>query len=366
MKKIFLYIFIFFIWETSVGAALEHSAEYACVMEASTGAVVYEYNGYEKHSMASTTKIMTALLALENSKPDEMVKISTNAAYQEGSSAYLAAGEQIKMIDLLYGLMLNSGNDAAVAVAEHISGTESAFAEKMTQKAHSLGAVDTSFENASGLDDENHYTTAVDLGRITCAALLSDTFREIVSQSYKEVMYSGGTLCFSNHNKMLKRYPGCIGVKTGFTKKTGRCLVTAATRDDVTLVCVTLNAPDDWNDHTKLLDYGFDNVKNTQVVKKGQILKYISAEEDIQIPAIAGETVVLPEIKGVKNEIELILHTIPEIKESVGVGEKIGECEILFSKKEYKKIDILADTKYVRKKTFFENVIDFFKGVFKH
>ena len=342
----------------------EISAGYACLMEAKTGTVVYEYNGYEKHSMASTTKIMTALVALENSSPDEIVTISRKAAYQEGSSAYLAEGECIRMHDLLYGLMLNSGNDAAVAIAEHISGTEESFAEEMTLMAKSLGANSTSFKNASGLDDEEHYTTAVDLASITSKALENEMFREIVSHRYKEVEYSGGTLHFSNHNKLLKQYDGCIGVKTGYTKKTGRCLVSAAEKNGITMICVTLVAPDDWNDHKKLLDYGFNMVELDTAVDKGQIFKYIPTDMGSEIPAVASENVILPSIKGVRNSTELILHTIDNIDSSISVGEKIGECEIKYDGKFVKEIDILAGEEYIKKKTFIDYLLDFWRDIF--
>ena len=366
MKRIIvLVIGIFILVFESAYAAPDISAEFACLMEAETGTVIYEYNGYEQHSMASTTKIMTALVALESSNSDDLVKISTNAAYQEGSSAYLSAGETIKMEDLLYGLMLNSGNDAAVAVAEHICGTEKSFAELMTQFASSVGAENTEFKNASGLDADGHYTTAFDLALITSEALKNEKFRQIVSSSYKTSSYSGGTLYFSNHNKLLKTYDGCIGVKTGFTKKTGRCLVSAAEKNGITLICVTLRAPDDWNDHRKLLDYGFENVELQSAMVKGRILRYIPTSDDTEIAAVSSEELKLPFVNGVKNKTELVLHTIPDIEQSVAKGEKIGECDVLFNGKFIKSIDILAGEEFVKKKSFFENITQLWTNMFK-
>lgn len=363
MKKIVFIVLAILALPMYVLASPEISGEYACVMEAETGEVLFEYNGDITHSMASTTKIMTALVALESSSPDELVSVSRNAAYQEGSSAYLAQNEKIKMKDLLYGLMLNSGNDAAVAVAEHISGNEATFAEKMTDRAKALGAFNTQFKNPSGLDAEGHYTTAVDLARITAAALKIPEFREIVSTIYKEVDYSGGRLCFSNHNKLLKSYDGCIGVKTGFTKKTGRCLVSAAERDGITIVCVTLRAPDDWNDHKKLLDYGFEKVTYTEIVKQGEALTTVHLLSGGEIPAVSGETVNLPLSSGGKGKTEIVLHTLPRIENSVAENEKVGEFDVVYDGCIIKKIDLLAGREYVKEKSLFESIIDFCKKI---
>ncbi len=363
MRLLYL-MMLFLLLETSVYAAPEISAEYACVMETKTGSIIYEYNGHEKHSMASTTKIMTAIVALDNSEPEDVVNISRNADLTEGSSAYIKAGEKIKMIDLLYGLMLNSGNDAAVAIAEHIAGTEKDFAMLMTAKAKELGANSTSFENASGLDSDNHYTTAADLAKITSHALKNETFRDIVSSTSKTVEYSGGMLYFHNHNKMLKSYSGCTGVKTGFTKKTGRCLVTSAERDGIELVCVTLRAADDWNDHEKLLDFGFDNVSVENVLNKGKILKYIETEDSIKIPAVVNEDIYIPVINNKKRNIEVVLHTVEKITSSVPKGEKIGECDIYSNGTLFKTTDIISGEEYIEKKSVFDSIVSFCKRIF--
>ena len=359
MKRLLCLLMFFGLFEATVYAAPEISAEYACVMETKTGNVIYEYNGYEKHAMASTTKIMTAIVALDRSNPEDVVNISRNADLTEGSSAYIKAGEKIKMIDLLYGLMLNSGNDAAVAVAEHIAGTERDFAKIMTNKAKELGAYNTSFENASGLDSDNHYTTAADLAKITSYALNNKTFREIVSSTSKTAEYSGGTLYFHNHNKMLKSYPGCTGVKTGFTKKTGRCLVTSAEKDGVELVCVTLRATDDWNDHRKLLDYGFENVTLENILNKGKILKYVDTEDDIKIPAVVTDDIYIPVINNKKRNIEVVIHTMDKITSSVPKGEKIGECEIYNNGTLFNRADIISGEDYVKKKSVFDSIVSF-------
>ncbi len=236
------------------------SAKAAVLLEQSTGTVLAGKNETRKLPMASTTKIMTAIVALEHGNLDDVVTVSKAAAYTEGSSMYLHVGEQLPLESLIYGLMLNSGNDAAIAIAEHISGSVSAFAALMNETAKKIGAKDTSFQNPNGLDAEGHYTTAYDLALITRYGMKNERFRQIVQAKTKTVDLDGkpNGRVLVNHNKMLKFYPGCDGVKTGFTKKSGRCLVSSATRDGMQLIAVTLHAPDDWNDHTHLLNYGFD------------------------------------------------------------------------------------------------------------
>ena len=216
--------------------------------------------------MASTTKIMTALVVAQALPPDKLVSIPKEAVNVEGSSVYLREGEILSVEQLLCALMLASANDAAVALALAVSPTVEAFAEKMNATARELGLCDTHFTNPHGLYDEKHYTTAHDLALISRAALKNETVRRIASTKRAQIPQGVSrtdpqglsTRYLTNHNKMLSRYDGAIGLKTGFTKKTGRCLVSAAEREGLTLIAVTLSAPDDWNDHAKMLDYGFD------------------------------------------------------------------------------------------------------------
>ena len=235
------------------------SARGAVLMEASSGEVAFGQNENARLPMASTTKIMTALVALESMDPKTPVTIPPEAVGIEGSSIYLVTGEVLTLEQLLYALLLESANDAAAAIALAVSGSIEAFAEAMNQRAAQLGLTDTHFVNPHGLDDENHYTTARELALIAKAALEIPLFREICSTERKTIPLHGeeGTRLLLNHNRLLGSYEGCIGVKTGYTKRTGRCLVSAARRDGVTLIAVTLNAPDDWRDHTAMLDYGF-------------------------------------------------------------------------------------------------------------
>lgn len=239
------------------------SAVSAIVIEAKTGTVLWEKNSHEQRAMASTTKIMTAMLTIEAGELDREFTVDPIAIMVEGTSMGLCEGDRVSRRDLLYGILLPSGNDAANAAAVSVSGSIAAFVKQMNSRAEELGLSDTHFATPSGLDAQGHYTTAYDLARLTAYAMQNDTFREIVCCSSAEVEFGNPPYkrTLYNSNKMLKRYDGAIGVKTGFTDNARRCLVSAAERDGVTLIAVTLNAPDDWNDHTKMLDYGFTQVR---------------------------------------------------------------------------------------------------------
>ena len=235
------------------------SARAAVLMEAEGGEVIFGQSPDTRLPMASTTKIMTALVALEELAPDTEVTIPAAAVGVEGSSIYLIEGERLTLEQLLYALLLESANDAAAAIAIAVAGSVEAFAALMNERAERLGLTDTHFVNPHGLDDEDHYTTARELALITREALAHPDFRRICATKRKTIPLHGteGVRLLLNHNRLLSSYEGCIGVKTGYTKRTGRCLVSAAERDGVTLIAVTLHAPDDWRDHSAMLDHGF-------------------------------------------------------------------------------------------------------------
>ena len=244
------------------------SAASAVVMEAESGTSLFEKDADTRRPMASTTKIMTALVVIEEMAIDRTVTIPKAAVGVEGSSVYLVENERLTVEALLYALMLESANDAATALAVLTAGSVENFAVLMNRKAEALGLTNTAFENPHGLDGEGHYTTARDLAVLTAHALGNETFRTIVSTRKRTIPLNGdqGVRALVNHNRLLRSYEGCIGVKTGFTKRSGRCLVTAAERDGVTLVAVTLNASDDWNDHRRMLDYGFDRLETVTLL----------------------------------------------------------------------------------------------------
>ncbi len=238
------------------------SAASAILIEAETGTVLYEKNSDVKRAMASTTKIMTAILTIEAGDLDSEFVVDSYAIMVEGTSMGLQQGDRVSRRDLLYGILLPSGNDAANAAAVSVAGSIGGFVEMMNEKAEELGLASTHFVTPSGLDADGHYTTARDLAMLTAYAMKNETFREIVACSSAQVEFGDPPYLRTlyNSNKMLHRYDGAIGVKTGFTDNARRCLVSAAERDGVELIAVTLNAGDDWNDHTKMLDYGFTQV----------------------------------------------------------------------------------------------------------
>jgi len=319
------------------------SAECACVIDAKTGRVIYDKNMNKQHTMASTTKIMTALVALENSALSDVVTVSKNAAGKEGTSLYLKAGQKATMEDLLYGLMLQSGNDAAVAIAEGVADSVSGFADLMNKKAKEIGAKNSSFKNPNGLDEEGHFTTAYDLAIITKEALLNPKFSEIVATKTKNIL--DGTQTVSNHNKMLKIYDGCIGVKTGFTKKSGRCLVSAAEKNGIKLIAVTLNAPNDWNDHKNMLDYGFSETAYFPIIAGGMTVNVVSVKKGSSktVELCAEKDFYISENKDEKFKNISVKCNIPkEVTAPVKKGEKIGELTIFYKENPLETINLLA------------------------
>ena len=241
------------------------SAEMAVLMEAETGRVLY---ADQTAAMASTTKIMTALLTLEAAAADDtVVTITEEMVAVEGSSLGLRAGDQISLYNLAAGMLTVSGNDAARSAAIFLAGSEEEFAQRMNDRAEQLGMTNTHFVTASGLDAEEHYSTAEDMAKLAAEALKNEDFFHIASSPEYPVSFVSPekTVRMANHNKLLGMLPGCVGVKTGYTKKAGRCLVSAAEREGVRLVCVTLNAPDDWNDHIALYESAFSSIQAMEI-----------------------------------------------------------------------------------------------------
>lgn len=264
-----------------VGAATMSRGE--CVVELSSRRFLFEQNADERLPMASTTKIMTALVILEEENLDEVVTVPKEAEGTEGSSVYLRAGDKISVRDLLYGLMLRSGNDCAVTLALHHSGSIRSFAQAMNEKALSVGAENSRFINPHGLPDENHYTTARDLALITAAAIENDVFRKIVSTKFYEPH------SWKNKNKMLWNFEGAIGVKTGFTVRAGRCLVSAATRSDMTVISVVLNSPQMFERSEELLSNAFDAYRMTPLCSAEKTYEGCRVLYDFFYPLKRGE-----------------------------------------------------------------------------
>lgn len=267
MKKLFFTFAILILFLTSLVSSYavevpDISAKSAVVICADTGEVVFEKDAYQKMPMASTTKIMTSVLALEFGADEHFLTVTDEMVSVEGSSIGLLPDDKISLKTLVKGMLLESGNDAANSVAHIIGGSTPEFVAIMNSKAKEIGMNSTSFETPSGLDGENHYSTAFDMALLGAYAIKNPEFKQICS-SKEQVVFYGNDPCrrvFTNNNKLLDTYDGIFGIKTGFTKKSGRCLVSAVERDNKTLIAVTLNAPDDWNDHKKMYDYSFENV----------------------------------------------------------------------------------------------------------
>ncbi len=277
-------------------------ASAAVLMDADSGRVLFAKNEKKRLPMASTTKIMTCLIASECLDPDDVVTVPKEAVGVEGSSIYLEEGEKLTVRELLYGLMLRSGNDAASAVAIAVSGSVDGFVDLMNLKAKSLGLEDTHFMNPSGLPAEDHYTTARDLARLASYALKNELFASVAGE--KRVAVSDGKRYLVNRNKLLFTYDGMIGVKTGYTPEAGKCLVTAAKRNGVTLVAVTLNDGNVWNSHTALLDYGFDNFESVQVPRIEAVYNVYGGVTDfVKVSSQSGVCVTLP--KGAELRIDV-------------------------------------------------------------
>ncbi len=237
-------------------------------MRADSGEVIFSKNADKKLSMASTTKIMTSLLALEAAVPNTEITVTDEMVRVEGTSMGLQAGDSVSMNELVYGMLLQSGNDAANTVAYVLSGSPEDFSERMNDRAKQIGMNNSNFVTASGLDDENHYSTAYDMALLARECMANPEFASICVQKSARLTYGNPPYArtLTNHNRLLWLYGDTIGIKTGFTKKSGRCLVSAAERNGVMLIAVTLNAPDDWNDHISMFEYGFSKIKGALAV----------------------------------------------------------------------------------------------------
>ncbi|WP_042458011.1 D-alanyl-D-alanine carboxypeptidase family protein [Neobacillus dielmonensis] len=255
-------------------AEVSVSAASAVLMEQKSGRILFEKEAHKQRRIASITKIMTAIIAIESGKMEQYVPISEKAVRAEGSSIYLKPGTKMKLKDLVYGLMLRSGNDSAVAIAEYIGGSVDGFALLMNQKAREIGMLDTHFSNPHGLDDsDNHYSTAYDMALLTRYAMQNKTYQKIAgTKVYRTDNPSENwEYVWRNKNRLLTKYKYATGGKTGYTKLAKRTLVTTASKGDMNLIAVTLNGPDDWNDHITMYESGFKSYDMAEVLTKGII-----------------------------------------------------------------------------------------------
>ena len=322
------------------------SAQSAVVIEAQTGKILYEKNADEQRPMASTTKIMTALLALEQPGLDESFVVDEAAIQVEGTSMGLKAGDTVTLRVLACGMLMASGNDAANAAAVRIAGDIASFAQKMNERAKQIGMEQTHFVTPSGLDAEGHYSTAYDMAMLAREAIHNEDFLAICSQTKVTAEYGNPPYkrTLSNHNRLLSLYEGAIGVKTGFTKKAGRCLVSAAQRNGVTLICVTLKAPDDWDDHCALFDYGFSKVTTQQreEVFSSTMLPVAGGERE-EVRIVPAQKAVFPEIEGQAYTLTYELHVPKFLYAPVQKDDIIGTVVYYADGKEMASYEILVD-----------------------
>lgn len=368
-KKLFsitLFIICAILFSFSI-SALEISAKSGVLLEAQSGEIVFGKNENTPLPMASTTKIMTAIVVIENENLSKTVKIQPQMTDIEGSSIYLHEGEELTVLELLYALLLESANDASVALAYTVCDSIEAFADLMNKKSLDIGLKNTHFTNPHGLDDENHFTTSYDLGILATYAMKNPTFAKIVSTHKMTIPLNNGegTRVLINHNRLLRSYNGAIGIKTGFTKKCGRCLVSCATRDGVTLVCVTLNAPNDWNDHAKLLDYGFDQYESINLCSPERYvvkLSLINGKKD----SIIAKSYDQLDVTLKKERVNISAHLEYDrlLSAPIRKGDTVGKIVFKNNGKEIGTVSLLAieDVQSVNyKKSIFERITDKWK-----
>ena len=301
------------------------SAASAILVDAESGRILYEKDVHTQRRIASTTKLMTALVAVESTPDLSKIVTITAEHWVEGTSMYLKPGEEVPLEDLLYGLLLQSGNDAAMAIATGCAGEVETFVEWMNQWAAELGMENTHFANPNGLDQEGHYSTAYDMSLLAMAVLKNETLRKIVAT--KTATKAGRSL--KNHNKLLWQYEGCIGMKTGYTSEAGRTLVSCAQRNGQTLICVTLHDPNDWTDHAALFDYGFETFPVHVLTYPGKVFRRLPVTGSLlpQVPVVTASEVAYPLAA---NERVRVAVTLPEkVKAPIAKGEAAGK--LIFS-----------------------------------
>ncbi len=313
------------------------------VLEVNSNRVLYQSNAQEKKFMASTTKILTAICIIENCDLDEIITINKKDTGIEGSSIYLEEGEKLSVKDLLYGLMLRSGNDCAVALANHCSGSIENFALLMNQTAQKIGAVNSNFVNPHGLHDDNHFTTAYDLALISSYSIKNPVFKEIVSTKRIKIPHTtkGYDRILINKNKMLNEFEGSTGIKTGYTKNAGRCLVTSCLRNGMELICVVLNCGPMFEESKSLLTNSFNEYKLYKIVESDNIIDFICDKNNMSYALHVKKDLLIPltEMEYENLEIEYnfskTVDFILSHDKEVGNVKIIGKNGLLFEEKIY-------------------------------
>ncbi|GKX30152.1 serine-type D-Ala-D-Ala carboxypeptidase [Vallitalea longa] len=381
MKKItsiVAYIFIvIIIFSSNMVSAKESNKEpeklyaySALLMDKKTGRVLWEKKGFEERAMASTTKIMTCIMALESCELDEIVEVSEKASKAPKVKLYIRPGEQYYLGDLLHALMLVSSNDVAIAVAEHVAGSTEKFCKLMTAKAKEIGAINTCYITPNGLDAEGHHTTAYDLALVTRYALNNEMFNKIIntpSKSFCEIK-EGRNFNINNKNSFLNMYDGANGVKTGFTSKAGYCFVGSAKQEDLELISVVLasgwpnNKTYKWSDTKKIMNYGFDNFETRTVLTSNKHVCQIGVDKGIikDIDVLTSDNV---EITLSDDETVDILYNVePNLIAPIEIGQNVGEAAIYVDGKFYYSVPLISNTEVekITYKYIFNKVLDKF------
>jgi D-alanyl-D-alanine carboxypeptidase (penicillin-binding protein 5/6) len=345
------------------------SAKGAALIDVQSGRILYGKDMNKKMLIASLTKIITAIVAIESGKLQETVTTSNHAYGVEGSSIYLGLGEKQKLIDLVYAIMLRSGNDAATAIAEHVGeGSVRKFVDKMNAKVKELGLTGTHFANPHGLDAENHYSTPHDMAVLTAYALRNQTFAEVVRTPVKRIPWEGKQWerIMRNKNKMLVRYKGADGVKTGYTKAAGRCLATSATKDGRQLAVIVLNDPKDWDDSARLLNYGFTKYNYTSsVIENEKVAKLPVTKGTLtEIEIVAAKGLGYPVREEEASAIQKDIKLPKQVKAPIRKGQLAGKMTLYIHGEKIGEIPLIAGSS-VEATGFWADLKRFLHGMFK-
>ncbi len=355
MKKIFLFLSLFI--PIGVGA-IDTSARSAILMDMDSNRILYEENINEVRSVASISKIMTAVLAIESGKLNEVVVVGEEIQKSYGSGIYIKEGEEIHLRDLVYGLMLRSGNDAALAIAKYVGGTVEDFVKMMNEKANEIGMKNTTFNNPSGLDqDKGNYSTAYDMAVLTSFAMKNEEYKKITGTKKYTLKTNMNTYSWINKNKLLSIYKYSTGGKTGFTELAKRTLVSTATKDNTNLVVVTLNDGNDWQDHQNLFEYGFSNYTNLKILEKGNITIYNDDYyEDYELYVKNNFSYLM----GANEKENLVFKYELEKKRKIKNKDKVGILKIYLGDKKIHEEKIFVEITNNNKKSFFTKIKDWF------
>ncbi len=364
MKKfivLFLSAVIFFGFPFETNALSSISADSFVLICADTKEVILSKNAAKQRTIASTTKILTAVVAIESGRLHETVTVGDEITGVDGTSLGLEIGDTIDLYSLVLATLLSSGNDGANAIAAFVGGTIENFAVMMNEKAQEIGMKDSSFVTPSGLDADNHYSTAADMAYLACYAMSLPVFCEMVNMKSARIEFENGkTLYLNNHNKLLSMYDGCIGVKTGFTKSSGRCLVSAVEKGDSLLVAVTLNAPDDWNDHKKLYDYGFEEVEQYEAdCGKLPLINVVGGEKNAVMCRLSSLLTYSATKEAVNYSIEISAPAF--VYAPVTRNDVLGEVKLIADGKVLARSTLLADESVDKPENNKENNTLFYK-----